>query len=119
MKIDFSGYLTSQGANLTLLNKVAEVALLPVLNEYNAESDRPIKAEFDMNAKTQRISLSIFMEDDAEMSVDASNFAVWGLLADVVKAWFGVEMDEEDDYVTELTYFLGIRAVPLGEYTLN
>jgi len=109
MKIDFSGYLACQvGTGFALLNKVAEVALLPVLNEYNAESDRPIKAEFDMDAKTQKITLVISMEDNAEMSVDASNFAVWGLLADVVKAWFGVEMDEDDDDVTELTYFLGI-----------
>ena len=96
MGIEISSYLQGRKHNSQLLEKLGEEVFGPALEKFNEDNERQVKAEWNMSAKYQSITMSFEMEDGENLSPEFINFLVFGKLADLLSEWFAAEADEYD-----------------------
>lgn len=109
MSIETSEYLKGRRHNSQLLTKLGEEYLGPMIDQFNSTTDRPIVAEWSMNAKHQTVTLFIKMEDGEDLSNEAIQEICYGKLAEQISEWFAAEADETDCYdATYVSIDLGL-----------
>lgn len=101
--MEISSYLQGRRHNSQLLNKIAEEAIQPAIDKFNEDQDRELKAEWNMSAKYQSVTISFEMVDGDDMSDEAIQEICYGNLCEVISEWFAAEAYEED--YSGSTYF--------------
>lgn len=106
--MEISTYLQSRRHNRQLLDKIGEEVIQPAIDKFNERVDRPLKADWDMSAKYQSITIHFEMQDGGDMSDEAIGEITFGTIADVVSEWFAAEADEDDCRDTYFSVDIGL-----------
>lgn len=106
--METSDYLQSRRHNSQLLTKLGEEVFEPLFDKFNENNDRDLKAEWNMSAKYQSITISFEMEDGEDMSSEAINEICYGPIAEAISEWFAAEADEDDARDTYFSVDIGL-----------